>query len=700
MVGVTLAGVLLLAGVSVSRTEASEPLRLYVAPNGNDVWSGRLTSPNRSRTDGPFATIDRARREVRKAKHAPGVGGIVVEVAPGVYQLSEPIEFSAEDSGTPDCPIEYRAAKKGASRVLCGGFVSGWRAVTDPNVRSRLSAEARRNTVCADLLALGITDLQGIGSAQTYQSDPGLEVFYRDRPMTLARYPNAGYLYVTEAFDAEGNPQPPGAIVQSHDVRFRCNDPRVTTWLDEHEVWLHGFWVYDWADLRVRVLGIDPDSSIVWLGDGLSRGYGLRTGQWFYAENVLAELDSPGEWYLDRNTGLLYFWPPAELRDNDVVVSTVRDPIRMREASRITFRGLVVEAGRGTAFRIEGGEDVLVVACTVRNMGNWAVRVTGGSRHGVVGCDIYQTGQGGIYLEGGDRKSLTPGGHYARNNHIHHTARWDPVYQQAIALQGVGNSATNNLIENVPHIAVGFSGNDMTIDFNEIHTAVFQSNDAGAIYTSPPDETWSMRGHKIRSNYLHNIHGFEGRGCNGVYLDDCFSSAEISRNIFYDVATAVLIGGGRDNIITDNMFINCGRALSIDARGLGWASSVGVFATKELHDLNYQEPPWSERYPELVGILEDQPLAPKGNVVARNICWGSDWGWFEQAALELIRFEDNLIGTDPRFVGEPADGFRLAPDSPAWTVRFRAPQFSRIGVYASRDRATWPVARSRLREGV
>ena len=48
-----------------------------------------------------------------------------------------------------------------------------------------------------------------------------------------------------------------------------------------------------------------------------------------------------------------------------------------------------------------------------------------------------------------------------------------------------------------------------------------------------------MRGHRIRYNYLHNIHGFEGKGCHGVYLDDCFSSADISSNVFYDVANAM-----------------------------------------------------------------------------------------------------------------------------------------------------------------
>jgi len=420
----------------------------------------------------------------------------------------------------------------------------------------------------------------------------------------------------------------------------------------------------------------------------------VRAGQWFYAQNVLSELDSPGEWYLDRDTATLYFWPPAPLSAGKVVVSLVRDLVQLDGACHVAFRGLLFEAGRGSAMVVKGGADVRVVACTIRNMGNWAVKVYGGTRHGVVGCDIYQTGQGGVHLEGGDRKTLTPASHYADNNHIHHTARWDPVYQQAITVFGVGNRATHNLIENVPHIAIGFTGNDQTIEYNEIHSSVFQSNDAGAIYTSPPDETWSMRGHKIRYNYLHNIHGFQGKGCQGVYLDDCFSSADISGNIFYDVATAILIGGGRDNLMTNNLFIKCGHAFSIDARGLGWAKAVGTFATKELIELNYRQPPWSVKYPELLGILEDEPLAPKGNVMARNICWGGPWGRTQAEALPLVKFEDNLIDVDPRFAGTPPADFRLADNSPAHKFGFQSIPLDKIGVYPSEDRASWPVEHS------
>ncbi len=176
-----------------------------------------------------------------------------------------------------------------------------------------------------------------------------------------------------------------------------------------------------------------------------------------------------------------------------------------------------------------------------------------------------------------------------------------------------------------------------------------------------------------------------------MYLDDCFSSADISSNIFYDVATAILIGGGRDNLMTNNLFVNCRQAFSIDARGLGWAKGVGTFATKDLFDLNYKQPPWSVRYPELLNILEDEPLAPKGNVMARNVCWGGKWGWTEPKALPLVKFENNLIDTDPRFAGKPTANFTLAKDSPAWKIGFQPIPLEKIGVYKSDDRASWPA---------
>jgi hypothetical protein len=506
--------------------------------------------------------------------------------------------------------------------------------------------------------------------------------------MSLARWPNDGYAHIVDIVVNDGFQifGIPGSSVG----KFIYDGDRPKRWAAEPDIMLHGFWFWDWADQRFRVASIDADKRILTL-DTQGHSFGFRKGQWYYAYNLLSELDQPGEWYLDRARGILYFWPPAPIAGAGVLVSVVRDPIRMSGLTDVALDHLIVEACRGNAVTISDCSRVRLTGCTLRNLGANAVVITGGHDNGVSGCDIYYAGDGGVILVGGDRTSLTPGGHFADNNHIHHCSRWNPLSHAGIALNGVGLRATHNLLDNLPHNAVAFTGNDHLIEFNEIHSCTFQGNDSGAIYTAGADEEWTMRGHVIRYNYLHHIYGFEGRGCMGVYLDDAFSSANIYGNIFYQVATCILIGGGRDNNMENNVFIDCPRALSLDARGLGWMAYLKDWLTKRLEAFPYKGPLWSSRYPKLVNILDDEPMAPKGNVVARNISWGGGWGWVEDAAAKFIKFEDNLRDVDPHFVDAAHANFQLRDDSPAFKIGFRRIPISQIGPYRSGDRASWPV---------
>src|SRR5437879_5797422 len=100
----------------------------YVAANGQDNWSGRLATPNELRTDGPFATLARARDAVRSLKaSATAAGPIRVLVRSGTYFLEEPLVFGPEDSGTLDAPITY-AAYPGEKPILSGGLaIKGWK---------------------------------------------------------------------------------------------------------------------------------------------------------------------------------------------------------------------------------------------------------------------------------------------------------------------------------------------------------------------------------------------------------------------------------------------------------------------------------------------------------------------------------------------------------------------------------------------
>jgi len=98
---------------------------LYVAPDGNDAWSGRLDKPNVDGTDGPLATITAARDAVRDLKGADPGRPVTVLIRGGVYLMDEPFVLTPLDSGSADAPVTY-AAYPGEKPVLSGG-----RAITD-----------------------------------------------------------------------------------------------------------------------------------------------------------------------------------------------------------------------------------------------------------------------------------------------------------------------------------------------------------------------------------------------------------------------------------------------------------------------------------------------------------------------------------------------------------------------------------------
>ncbi|HIE50307.1 MAG TPA: hypothetical protein EYP85_00990 [Armatimonadetes bacterium] len=112
--------VLVLTGVLLGRVEAAVTPgagRYFVAPNGNDAWSGRLPEPNADRTDGPFATLARAQEALRAEK-----GERTVYVRGGTYYLPEPLTLTPEDSGS------RFLAYPGERPVLSGGRpITGWR---------------------------------------------------------------------------------------------------------------------------------------------------------------------------------------------------------------------------------------------------------------------------------------------------------------------------------------------------------------------------------------------------------------------------------------------------------------------------------------------------------------------------------------------------------------------------------------------
>ncbi len=666
--GLTAASALLLLGGCL----AAAP-EFFVAPNGSDAGPGTAAQP--------FASLTRARDAARGQ-------AATITLRGGSYPVTSTIALGAADSR-----ITWRA-RPGETVRLTGGralSAAAFQPVTDPAVLARLPEESRGQVRQIDLKALGITQYGQMGGAATP------ELFINGQAQTLARYPNTGWLRLEKVIDrgsvwgsnVPGDPElhekpDRGAI-------FELKDPHLARWKTAEDLWLHGFWWWDWADQKVKVDRIDLDQRLIKTVQ--PHTYGYRAGGRYYAFNLLEEIDRPGEWYLDRGRGRLYLYPPTDLSTAEIELSLLDQPMFvLTGASQVTFRGLTLETSRAGAMVINGGADCRVAACTFRKLAAGAVSVNGGTHHVVSGCDIYDV-NGGISLSGGDRKTLTPGRHEALNNHLYNYSRLSKCYCTALSLYGVGLRAAYNRVHNAPHMGLGFGGNDHVIEFNEFYDVCRETSDCGVIYAG---RNWSMRGNVIRYNFIHDIYGLGDGGAEGIYLDDCFSSADVIGNVLANLkGLSFLIGGGRDNVIENNLTVRTG-PLHLDDRGLGWAkrsTAPDGDMPATLKQMPYQSELWRQRYPKLTGILDDNPGCPKGNVVRRNVwCWTPE-PQIAKPAREFGTIADNWVTReDPGLTDLAKLDLRLRADSAVFkqVPGFQAIPFEQIGLRADEDRAVVP----------
>lgn len=656
----------------------------YLAPNGNDTWSGRLPAPNAAGTDGPFATPERAQAALRALKRDGELppGGVTIWLRGGQYQRTDTLALTADDSGTPEAPIVWRACVGEEVRFIGGCIVDAWHPVTDTAMLARLDPAARPFIRCADLTALGITDfgtLSSRGFGRTHKP-AHLELFFQDRPMTLARWPNDDFVTIADYAEAVAGGDGHGSAIGTVAAGFYYAGDRPTRWQQTDDIWVHGYWCWDWANSYEQIAVLDTERRLIVTRPTNEKGYGYRAGQRYYYMNIFEELDEPGEFFLDRQTGMLYFWPPAA--EGEAIVSILETPfITMEHVSDVTIRGLRFECSRGTGITVRDGARVRIEGCTLCNLGNCGVLVTGGNAHTVSGCDVYEVGDAGIRITGGDVNTLIPAGHLAHNNHVYRFARWSRCYQGGVDVYGVGNRVAHNLIHDAPHTGILFGGNDLLIEYNEIHHVTLETGDCGAIYSG---RTWLRRGNTVRHNFIHHTGGV-GMGSMGVYLDDQLSGINVIGNVFWQATRAAFIGGGCNNRVENNIFVDCEPAIHVDGRGMVWGQQV-VNLKKEVKET----PPevlalYRQRYPELATfdsyLYTDDLVPPINNVIARNAVAGGRWidiSW--GATPEYVPLGENQVEATPYYVEMANGGFRLRDDAPAWAFGFERIPVERIGL--------------------
>ncbi len=674
--------VMVWATAAAGRADDGPAVSIHVAVDGDDRWSGRLAAATADRTDGPLATPAAARDAVRRLRAARRAAAVEVVLHAGRYELGQPLRLEAADGGTADRPVVWRP--HGIDRVVLTGArrIVELAPLADEALLARLPAEARGKVLEADLKKAGIADPGTFAGAGNR-----LEVFHRDRPLPIARWPNEGFTTIGDLLGdrpiTDGGL--PGNAVGKFTTAAVDAATRLPGWKDEADGWLAGYFFWDWSDSRQRIKAVDLETRALELEPPHTT---YRSGQRFYAFNMLSELDRPGEWCVDRERGRLFVWPPAE--DPAITVTSLPHLVEIAGASHLILRGLVLEGTRNSLVTITAGAGVTVGGCRLRNAGGWGVFIEGGLGHAVRGCEIHEVGEGGVMLSGGDRPTLTAAGHVAANNHVHHYARLQRTYRPAVEIKGVGNRVLHNHIHHAPHNGILLNGNDHLVELNRIHHVCQETGDVGAYYMG---RDWTMRGTVVRHNLFADLTGPGRLGAMAVYLDDNASGITVVGNVFVRACREVLIGGGRDNLVENNLFVDGDPAVEVDARGLGWAASMvapGGWMRQRLDEMPWQTPLWTGRYPGLAALLDDQPEAPRRNVIRRNVSVGGTWKRIEPAAEAGTLLENNLVDVDPKFVDAARGDYRFRDDSPAWAIGFQAIPFDQIGLVADEWRKAIP----------
>lgn len=483
-------------------------------------------------------------------------------------------------------------------------------------------------------------------------------------------------------------------------TQFSYAGDRPARWTQAKDLWVDGYWGELWAEYHLPVAGVDPVGRLVTLAAPVPK-YGLEEGQPWFAYNLLEEITRPGEWYLDRESGILYLWPPAGFgAASEVTLSMVEGQLfNLNATAHWALRDLILEAPRHGAVYANKADGLQLTRLLLRNTGTHAVVANG--RDILVGrCTVRDSGNGAIDLTGGDRATLTGGGLRIEDCDVSRFARFVLSGHTGLSVRGCGATVRNNHVYDTTQSAIDFGGNEHVIELNDVHDVCQVTADAGAIYSG---RDWGARGNIVRHNFIHRLHSIFNHDLNGLYLDDAVSGIRAEGNIVYDVTGAgIKAGGGRDNKLKRNLIIRCGNALYADSRALEWQKLSPPFPNslpgdssnllEKLGLLKYRQDPWLSRYPEcaripddwaIVSDLNNRWLWPEGTVFSRNVCWGN-FRLIEATTGTTERMQEiagNLVDVDPLFVDEAAGDLRLRADSPVRALPgWQDIPFERIGV--------------------
>jgi len=557
-------------------SDSPRKVDFYVSADGSDDWSGSLPESNAQGTDGPFATLARARDAVRQLTRNSADAEVVVLVRKGFYRLSETVVFGPGDSGKGGFAVIYAAYPHESPVFSSGREIKGWKRV--PTTPPGLPKEARGKVWVAEAPEIG-------GAAWRFCT------LYDAKGM-LPRARSVGFI-----------PRKDGGRNTLHFPQGRLRN-----WPNLEDVEIVVRPLHAWIVNILPLASVDEKAQIARTAIpatyAMNRLRFLRETPSCWVENVLEALDAPGEWVLNTQEGKVYLWPRGEGAPEGVMAPRLRELIRVEggidkkgpkdiPVRNLRFRGLAFMHGEcyrlteddaglqhdwdmydrdNALFRLRGAENCVIEDCHFAHSGGGAIRVDlHGQENRISGNHIEYIGATGILLCGyGPGTKDVNRRNVITNNHIHHTGR---VYSHSPGIfiwQSGENRVANNLIHHTPYTALIVSGCMARFfaraDTRELaRTIRWHEVGAGPRRKTPQQVRPFLHTHDnlIEYNEIHHAMEQLGDG-NGIYVRGAGAGNVIRRNYIHHLVAPTRMqsairtdGGQRDTLIAENVIYKC-----------------------------------------------------------------------------------------------------------------------------------------------
>src|SRR6185503_7809154 len=643
------------------------PLVLHVATNGNDNASGAIT---RRAGDGPLATVGAA---LRKARAAKSPDGVTILLHGGVHRLTEPIVLTPEDSG-PSAERPFTIAAFGKEKpVLSGGVrLSNWNQVTgQPGL---WQADAR---------------------AQLGNHWPFRSLFIDGRRATRARTPNGDGLFrmVGERFNDK-----------TFQFKFRAGDIK-PSWAQAGDVEIIAF--EKWTDIRQFIRDVNTESNVVTLS-GSGAQHTRESGARYFIENAPDALDTPGEWRLDRTSGVVTAMFKAGENPNsmEIVVPRMEELVQFKgdiegekAVRHVVLRGLMfadtdwsmpAEGYRDRQAAVEvhgelfgdGMTDCVIEDCTFTRLAGYGVDLGRGcQRNRIGGNEMFDLGAGGVRVGETTVRDGDFGATHSNaitDNHMHHLGLLYPPAVGVFIIQSATNRVAHNHIHHLFYTAVSVGWTwgyrvspcrAIVIEWNHMHD-VGQGllSDMGAVYTLGPQP-----GSVVRNNLIHDVNSFTYGGW-GLYTDEGSTGIVLENNLVYRCKSAGFHQHyGKENVVRNNVFAfnkenQLMRSREEEHISFYFTNNIVLFDSGNLLGSTWK----NDRF-----------------VIDRNVYWDTRAGTnvakarFSGVSLDKWQargHDTHSILADPLFVDAAKQDFRLQPGSPAARMGFNPFDLSNVGV--------------------